>query len=113
MRFLGPRRSAALVSLSLLAGACSSSVDLEDLGTTLQDTAGLTEEQAQCVVDEIEASASYTADEINDLADGVVNDLNPPDLTETETEAARQELLDAFNSDVANSVISCGAGAAE
>jgi hypothetical protein len=110
MRFLGPRRSAALVSLSLLAGACSSSVDL---GTTLQDTAGLTEEQAQCVVDEIEASASYTADEINDLADGVVNDLNPPDLTETETEAARQELLDAFNSDVANSVISCGAGAAE
>jgi len=113
MRFLRSRSLAAIIALPLVAAACGGSADLDDLATTLQETAGLTEEQATCVADEIEASGVYDDDTINDLSDGSVDDLEVGDMTDTEAQEARQTLLDGFSEDVRTAVLGCGVGQAE
>lgn len=88
------------LSLALVFGlsACGGSSDLDDLAETLVEVGELTQEQADCVAEEIRSSGAYEDGEIDDFADGKTDD------------ETRKDKLVQFDEDVAAAVSNCGAG---
>lgn len=95
MRSASLRTLVILAALPLGLAACGGSSDLDDLAETLEEVAELTPEQAQCVATDLRAAAKYTEDQINDFADGEVENQE------------WAELLPEFENDVAVAITAC------